>query len=149
MREREFGNCKRKPWRSRFRIVSRAVAVILLPAQLQVSFPVTVKADTQSSNPSANQPTGVSQRGFYNPPLVRTATNLVKQTPLKLEVSPYNTLFSDRPSDQEIDQSRVMPAIMCPVGNKSTPAENKDLAQSLQAYQHRSSEDDVTALTAF
>src|SRR5260221_1942418 len=58
-------------------------------------------------------------------------------------------VFSDNPTAHEIFRARVFSEPLLPLGNSPSGEENKALAQALQAFLKRASNDDVSGLLAF
>ena len=130
----------------------RVIALILVPVEFAASLPMMVWAEIPATNAPptrAAQPTGVGQRGVYNPPLVRTPTNIVTQAPVKLAPVSLTPSFSDPPTDAEIGRTHFLDQALCPIGGKTTAKENEALVKSLEAYHGRAENDDVSALTGF
>ena len=155
MNPRGVGDWERGRRRWRKRVLPswlRVTALILLPVEFAASLPMIVWAELPATNAPptrAAQPTGVGQRGVYNPPLVRTPTNIVTQAPVKLAPVSLTPSFSDPPTDAEIGRTHFLDQALCPIGGRTSAEENRALADALEAYRRRTVNDDVSALTGF
>jgi RHS repeat-associated protein len=115
----------RQPSRS---LLARLVATTLVPMLTLASVPASAAPPTQ---PAA-------------PPAVK-----VNRTVPKVRPVPLRPVFSAEPSDSEIFKARIFEEPFVPVGGRTTPEENRALADAIEAFVARGDRLDLTPFERF
>src|ERR1700687_3913200 len=121
-------------------LIHRVLAVALVPVLVWTSWPRECWA-TYPRRPSSDE-------NVPAPPLKANVTARTK-LPTGGGSPALRPRFSFLPTDAEISRARVFEEPLIPVGGRSSPAENKALAQALLAYLKQEGQGDTKPLTRF